>query len=60
MYVAGRNTPAPTARLGDVKHQHFLYDLFLRLGVVFVRGRRLGVYVALSNTPAPTARLGDV
>jgi len=29
--VAGRNTPAPTARLRDVKHQNFFKFLILKV-----------------------------
>ena len=59
MYVAGRNTPAPTARPEDVKHQYnFLMSNWI--GVVFERGWQLWVYVAGRNTPAPTARREDV
>jgi len=60
VYVASRNTIAPTARWEDVNRQYFLKCLFLEVRGGFLTGWQLGVYVAGRNTHAPTARLKNV
>ena len=58
MYVAGRNTPAPTERLEDANHQYFFICLIFLVRGGFRTGAVTGKVYSLQQHPCSDCTAG--